>query len=174
MALDVTQEAPELIDPFNGMADLLAKVLRTPLSPEISFSDDPLRMLRAARFISGLGVVPVPELTAAVKVMNERITIVSAERIRDEFDRLMVTLRPSFGLWFLVDNGLSQHFLPELAAMQLEQDQFTGIKMYSRTLWQSSRMFSPTRHAIFGSHDWLRCFMTWVSPRRDLFAPAKA
>ena len=119
MALDVTQEAPELIDPFDGMADLLAKVLRTPLSPEISFSDDPLRMLRAARFISGLGVVPVPELTAAVKLMNERITIVSAERIRDEFDRLMVTLRPSLGLWFMVDNGLSQHFLPELAAMQL-------------------------------------------------------
>jgi poly(A) polymerase len=122
MALDVTREAPELIDPFDGMADLLAKVLRTPLSAEISFSDDPLRMLRAARFISGLGVVPVPDLTAAVKLMNERITIVSAERIRDEFDRLMVTLRPSLGLWFLVDNGLSQHFLPELAAMQLEQD----------------------------------------------------
>lgn len=122
MALDVTQESPELIDPFNGLSDLMAKVLRTPLSPEISFSDDPLRMMRAARFISGLGVIPVPELIAAVKSMNERITIVSAERIRDEFDRLIVTARPSFGLWFLVDNGLSQHFLPELAAMQLEQD----------------------------------------------------
>jgi len=122
MALDVTQESPELIDPFNGLSDLMAKVLRTPLSPEISFSDDPLRMMRAARFISGLGVIPVPELITAVKSMNERITIVSAERIRDEFDRLIVTARPSLGLWFLVDNGLSQHFLPELAAMQLEQD----------------------------------------------------
>ena len=122
MALDVTQESPELIDPFNGLPDLMAKVLRTPLSPEISFSDDPLRMMRAARFISGLGVIPVPALTAAVKSMNERITIVSAERIRDELDRLIVTARPSLGLWFLVDNGLSQHFLPELAAMQLEQD----------------------------------------------------
>lgn len=122
MALDVTQESPELIDPFNGLPDLMAKVLRTPLSPEISFSDDPLRMMRAARFISGLGVIPVPALIAAVKSMNERITIVSAERIRDELDRLIVTARPSFGLWFLVDNGLSQHFLPELAAMQLEQD----------------------------------------------------
>ena len=66
MALEITNQSPELIDPFNGMADLLGKVLRTPLSPEVSFSDDPLRMLRAARFISGLGVVPVPELTAAV------------------------------------------------------------------------------------------------------------
>jgi len=112
MALDVTQESPELIDPFNGLSDLMAKVLRTPLSPEVSFSDDPLRMMRAARFISGLGVIPVPELIAAVKSMNDRITIVSAERIRDELDRLIVTARPSFGLWFLVDNGLSQHFLP--------------------------------------------------------------
>ena len=122
MALEVTSDSPVLVDPFNGMADLMGKVLRTPLSPEISFSDDPLRMMRAARFISGLGMVAVPELIAAVKMMSDRITIVSAERIRDEFDRLIVTDRPSFGLWFLVDNGLSKHFLPELAAMQLEQD----------------------------------------------------
>ena len=122
MALEVTSDSPVLVDPFDGMADLMGKVLRTPLSPEISFSDDPLRMMRAARFISSLGVVAVPELIAAVKTMSDRITIVSAERIRDEFDRLIVTDRPSFGLWFLVDNGLSKHFLPELAAMQLEQD----------------------------------------------------
>ena len=122
MALEVTSESPELVDPFNGMADLLSKTLRTPLSPEESFNDDPLRMMRAARFISSLAMVPVPELVSAVKAMAERITIVSAERIRDEFDRLLVTDRPSFGLWFLVDNGLSKYFLPELAAMQLEQD----------------------------------------------------
>ena len=122
MALEITNESPELVDPFNGLADLMAKVLRTPLSPEVSFSDDPLRMMRAAGFISGLGMIAVPELIAAVQAMADRITIVSAERIRDEFDRLIVTDRPSFGLWFLVDNGLSKHFLPELAAMQLEQD----------------------------------------------------
>lgn len=122
MALEVTATSPNLVDPFNGMSDLMGKVLRTPLSPEISFSDDPLRMMRAARFISNLGMIAVPELVSAVKAMADRITIVSAERIRDEFDRLIVTERPSFGLWFLVDNGLSKHFLPELGAMQLEQD----------------------------------------------------
>ena len=122
MALEVTADSPNLVDPFNGMSDLMGKVLRTPLSPEISFSDDPLRMMRAARFISNLGMIAVPELVSAVKAMADRITIVSAERIRDEFDRLIVTERPSFGLWFLVDNGLSKHFLPELGAMQLEQD----------------------------------------------------
>lgn len=122
MALEVTAASPNLVDPFNGMSDLMGKVLRTPLSPEISFSDDPLRMMRAARFISNLGMIAVPELVSAVKAMADRITIVSAERIRDEFDRLIVTERPSFGLWFLVDNGLSKHFLPELGAMQLEQD----------------------------------------------------
>ncbi len=122
MALEVTAASPNLVDPFNGMSDLMGKVLRTPLSPEISFSDDPLRMMRAARFISNLGMIAVPELVSAVKAMADRITIVSAERIRDEFDRLIVTERPSLGLWFLVDNGLSKHFLPELGAMQLEQD----------------------------------------------------
>ncbi len=122
MALEVTAASPNLVDPFNGMSDLMGKVLRTPLSPEISFSDDPLRMMRAARFISNLGMIAEPELVSAVKAMADRITIVSAERIRDEFDRLIVTERPSFGLWFLVDNGLSKHFLPELGAMQLEQD----------------------------------------------------
>ena len=122
LALEVTSDSPVLVDPFNGMSDLMGKVLRTPLSPEVSFSDDPLRMMRAARFISSLGMVAVPELVLAVKAMSDRITIVSAERIRDELDRLLVTDRPSFGLWFLVDNGLSKHFLPELAAMQLEQD----------------------------------------------------
>ncbi|MFM7772254.1 MAG: CCA tRNA nucleotidyltransferase, partial [Acidimicrobiaceae bacterium] len=80
MALEVTSDSPVLVDPFNGMADLMGKVLRTPLSPEISFSDDPLRMMRAARFISSLGMVAVPELIAAVKTMSDRITIVSAER----------------------------------------------------------------------------------------------
>jgi len=122
MALEVTGDSPVLVDPYEGMSDLTKKILRTPLPAEESFSDDPLRMMRAARFISGLDMTPVPELVNAVKAMADRITIVSAERIRDELDRLIVTERPSLGLWFLVDNGLSKHFLPELGAMQLEQD----------------------------------------------------
>jgi poly(A) polymerase len=111
-----------LVDPFGGTADLAAKVLRTPLSAAESFSDDPLRMLRAARFLTRYELKPDDELVEAVEAMGERIAIVSAERIRTELDRLMVLPDPSPGLWFLADTGLSEHFLPELAAMRLEQD----------------------------------------------------
>jgi poly(A) polymerase len=122
MALEITSATPTLVDPFGGAADLMTRTLRTPLSPEESFSDDPLRMLRAARFISQLEVTPDPAITAAVTAMADRLTIVSAERIRIEFDRLMTTKRPTFGLWFLFDTGLVDHFLPELRLMRLEQD----------------------------------------------------
>jgi poly(A) polymerase len=111
-----------LVDPFDGRLDLAERRLRTPLAPEESFSDDPLRMLRAARFIAGYGLAPVPELVAAVRAMAHRLDIVSAERIRDEFDKLMVVPDPSPGLWFLVDTGLMDRFLPELTATRLEQD----------------------------------------------------
>ena len=113
---------PELIDPFDGAADLAAGRLRTPLGPEESFGDDPLRMLRAARFIAGYRLEPVPELVAAVRAMASRLEIVSPERIRDELDKLLVVEDPSAGLWFVVDTGLADQFLPELAAMRLEQD----------------------------------------------------
>ena len=122
MALELTADAPELVDPYGGVADLLSKTLRTPLSPSESFSDDPLRMMRAARFMSALQLQPVPELVDAVRAMHERLTIISAERVRNELDRLMVTDHPSLGLWFLVDTGLAEHFFPELPAMKLEQD----------------------------------------------------
>ena len=122
MALDLTAGNPELIDPHDGMADLLGKVLRTPLSPQVSFSDDPLRMLRAARFIAVLGVTPDPALVDAARELAPRLEIVSAERIRAELDKLIVADRPGAGLWFLVETGLADHFLPELPAMRLEQD----------------------------------------------------
>jgi poly(A) polymerase len=111
-----------LIDPFGGAADLAASRLRTPLSPEESFSDDPLRMMRAARFIAGYDLTPDPELVAAVTSMRARLDIVSDERIRDELDKLMVVERPGPGLWFLVQTGLAEEFLPELPALGLEQD----------------------------------------------------
>ena len=122
MALEITSESPTLVDPFGGAADLMTGVLRTPLSPQESFSDDPLRMLRAARFISQLDATPEPALVEAVTAMADRLTIVSAERVRIEFDRLMTTTKPSKGLWFLFDTGLVDHFLPELRLMRLEQD----------------------------------------------------
>jgi poly(A) polymerase len=111
-----------LIDPFGGVDDLAAHRLRTPLRPEESFSDDPLRMLRAARFIAGYDLVPEPDVVEAVRALRERLEIVSAERIRDELDKLVVVPKPGSGLWFLVDTGLADEFLPELPALGLEQD----------------------------------------------------
>jgi poly(A) polymerase len=120
MALSVPE--PQLVDPFDGAADLAAGRLRTPLSPDESFTDDPLRMLRAARFIAGYGLEPDEGLLDAVKRLAGRIEIVSAERVRDELDKLLVVPDPSAGLWFLVGTGLADHILPELPAMRLEQD----------------------------------------------------
>ncbi len=122
MALELTSSTPNLVDPFGGAGDLATRTLRTPLSPEVSFSDDPLRMLRAARFIARYKLQPVPELTTAVAAMHGRLEIVSAERIRDEIDKLIVVDHPSAGLWFAIETGLADEFLPELPAMRLEQD----------------------------------------------------
>jgi poly(A) polymerase len=121
-AMAVALPEVRLIDPFDGAGDLAASRLRTPLDPETSFSDDPLRMMRAARFIAGYGLKPDDELVAAVERMHDRLAIVSAERVRDELDKLLVVDDPTTGLWFLVDTGLVEDFLPELLAMRLEQD----------------------------------------------------
>lgn len=120
MALSLPEA--ELIDPYGGLEDLAAKRLRTPLDPHVSFADDPLRMLRAARMVAGLALVPEAELVQAVRDMHERIGIVSPERIRDELDKLLVVPHPSPGLWFALDTGLAGEFLPELPALALEQD----------------------------------------------------
>ena len=112
----------ELMDPFDGLVDLAAHRLRTPLDPEVSFADDPLRMLRAARFIAKLDLEPAPELVAAVRAGHHRLSIVSAERIRDELDRIVMVPVPSVALWFVVRTGLADEFLPELPGLALEQD----------------------------------------------------
>jgi poly(A) polymerase len=121
-AMAISLSDLRLVDPYGGVADLAGSRLRTPLSPEESFSDDPLRMMRAARFIAGYGLVPDQPLVDAVKSMRARLDIVSDERIRSELDKLMVVERPSKGLWFLVETGLADEFLPELPALALEQD----------------------------------------------------
>ena len=112
----------EFVDPYEGVKDLAAKVLDTPLDPEIAFSDDPLRMLRAARFVSQLGVTSAPRVVDAIRRMRERLRIVSSERIRAELDKLLVGEAAGAGLAMLVDSGLADEFLPELPALQLEQD----------------------------------------------------
>ena len=148
MALRVTGaagETPELIDPFGGVTDLAASVLRTPLSPEVSFTDDPLRMLRAARFLAGYGLAPVPELAVAVRDLSSRLEIVSAERIRDELSKLLVVDDPSPGLWFLVDNGLADLVLPELPALRVEQD---PIHRHKDVLAHTVAVVAKTRPAL--------------------------
>lgn len=113
---------PDLVDPFGGLADLAAHRLRTPREPSVSFLDDPLRMLRAARFVAGYALEPDPDLVDAIVEHRGRMEIVSVERIRDELSKLLVVDDPAPGLWLLSSTGLSDEFLPELNAMRLEQD----------------------------------------------------
>ncbi|MGI9577713.1 MAG: CCA tRNA nucleotidyltransferase [Microthrixaceae bacterium] len=122
MALRVTGGDPEMIDPFDGRLDLAHRRLRTPMAAEVSFSDDPLRMMRAARFLARFDLDADPDLVAAVESGCDRLGIVSAERVRDELCKLVVVKDPSAGLWFLSDTGLADVVLPELPAMRVEQD----------------------------------------------------
>ena len=110
------------VDPHGGLGDLAAKRLRTPSSPEVSFEDDPLRMLRAARFAAQLELAPTPETLAAITERRGRLQIVSRERIRDELSKLLLGRAPAKGLWLAVNTRLADEFLPELPALALEQD----------------------------------------------------
>jgi poly(A) polymerase len=122
-------------DPYGGVLDLAHKVLRTPGRPEDSFGDDPLRMMRAARFSAQLGFTVAPEVRQAMTDMAERITIVSAERVRDELLKLVCAPRPRDGLTLLVETGLAEHVLPELPALALERDEHHRHKdVYEHTL----------------------------------------
>ena len=112
----------EFFDPHRGLYDLAHRRLKTPLEPEVSFGDDPLRMLRAARFISALGLSAAPEVVEAIRGMRDRLRIVSAERIRDELSKLLLGEHVDTGLALVVDTGLAEEFFPELPALRLEQD----------------------------------------------------
>ena len=115
MAVDVVDG--KLHDPFDGRADLAAGILRTPLSPEESFGDDPLRMLRAARFHAGYDLAPVDGIVEAARSLADRIGIVSGERIRGELFRLLEVVDPTLGFSFLEDVDLAWRVLPELARL---------------------------------------------------------
>ncbi|HVR78158.1 MAG TPA: CCA tRNA nucleotidyltransferase [Acidimicrobiia bacterium] len=120
IALSLMEMDP--VDPHGGLADLAHGVLRTPLDPSISFSDDPLRMLRLFRFQATLGFEPDTASLEAVRSMSDRLGIVSAERIRDELSKLIVAPEPAQALSGVVSTGLAQYFLPELPALAMEQD----------------------------------------------------
>lgn len=111
------------VDPHQGLRDLMLETLRTPAAPEISFSDDPLRMMRAARFTSQLGFELDPEAFAAMRDMASRIEIISAERVRDELSKLLISKNPQPGLELLVESGIAELVLPELPALRLEVDE---------------------------------------------------
>jgi poly(A) polymerase len=134
-AMALALPACEFIDPYGGLSDLAAGRLRTPGTPEESFSDDPLRMMRAARFAAQLGFDVAPEVKRAMTEMAERLSIVSAERVRDELTKLVLSPDPRAGLTLLVDTGLADVVLPELPALRLEVDEHHRHKdVYEHTL----------------------------------------
>ena len=133
MAISLVDQ--RFVDPYGGLADLSRGVLRTPFEPERSFSDDPLRMMRAARFTSQLGFTVTLPVLRAMTDLSERIGIVSAERVRDELVKLLLTDHPRRGLDLLVDTGLADEILPELPALKLEIDEHHRHKdVYAHSL----------------------------------------
>lgn len=145
MAISLTEDKPELLDPYNGLSDLMARKLRTPIGARISFSEDPLRMLRAARFIARFHLEPDQDMLLAIEEMKPRLAVVSPERIRDELDKLLTTEDPSEGLWFLVNNGLFDLFIPEVPALALEQDPIHHHKDVLAHTVEVVRRASPDR-----------------------------
>ena len=123
MALELTTDEPTFIDLYNGVSDLQNKLIKTPGKPEESFSDDPLRMMRAARFMSQLNFEIDPAVVSAIKSMAGRLEIISAERIRDEFIKIMMSDNPRLGITLLVESGLAEIFLPEIPKLKLEIDE---------------------------------------------------
>ncbi|MGP3998489.1 CCA tRNA nucleotidyltransferase [Streptomyces sp. 8N706] len=122
-AMAVALPEKQFIDPHGGLEDLAARVLRTPGAPEDSFSDDPLRMMRAARFAAQLDFDVAPDVIRAMTAMADRIEIVSAERVRDELNKLVLSSNPRKGLKLLVETGLADRVLPEISALRLERDE---------------------------------------------------
>jgi poly(A) polymerase len=160
----MARELPEgvLIDPFDGRADLAAHRLRTPLGPEASFSDDPLRMVRAARFAASHELVPDSDVVAAMAAMADRLDIVAMERIRAELDRLLLSPRPSVGLQLLEATGLLRRLVgdrpvdpaavdatgPDLVARLVALAGLDGDVGASLRRWRSSRAEVVAARAI--------------------------
>jgi poly(A) polymerase len=134
-AMAVSVPGHEFADPYGGRVDLAARTLRTPGTPEESFADDPLRMLRAARFSAQLGFTVAPDVLNAIARMAGDLQRITAERIRDEFTKLICGADPVPGLRLLVDTGLADQFLPELSGLRLEHDEHAQHKdVYEHTL----------------------------------------
>jgi poly(A) polymerase len=121
MAVDLSTK--EFVDPHGGLTALSQRRLDTPATPEESFADDPLRLMRAARFVSQLGFRPAPRVVTAMTAMSEQLTRITAERIQVELSKLLCGAQPRTGIELMVDTGLAGHVLPEVPAMRLEIDE---------------------------------------------------
>ena len=151
MALELTGQEPEFIDPFNGLADLAKKVLRTPGKPSDSFNDDPLRMMRAARFASQLDFEIDTDVVSSIRDLSARIAIVSAERVRDELTKILMSPNPRKGITILVDTGLAEIFIPEIPKLRLEVDEHHhhkdvyehSITVLEQAIMQEARLGGP-------------------------------
>ena len=168
MALSVTGDRV-FTDPYGGLADLARGVLRTPGTPAESFGDDPLRMLRAARFVSTLGVTPASEVVAAMRAMAGQLGRITAERVQGELTKLLLGGRPRAGLELLVDTGLADVVLPELPALRMAADEHGQHKdVYAHTLQVLDQAIDAEK-AAGGTPDLV---LRWAAVLHDVGKPA--
>ena len=175
-AMAVLLPGVTFVDPFGGLVDLAHRMLRTPGRPEDSFSDDPLRMMRAARFAAQLGFEVDPDVVRAMTEMADRITIVSAERVRDELVKLVCAPYPRAGLTLLVRTGLAERILPELPALALERDEHHRHKdVYEHTLTVLEQAIALEDRLPGGGPDFVTRFAALLhdagKPRTRKFQP---
>lgn len=154
----------ELIDPFNGIDDMKKKTIRTPLDPVITFSDDPLRMMRAIRFASQLNYDIEPDTFAAIMSQAERLKIVSQERITDEVNKIILSVVPSYGFKLLFHSGLLKLFFPELVA--LHGVEYVGNKAHKDNFFHTLQVLDNV--SVLSPDLWLR----WAAILHDIAKPA--
>lgn len=167
MAVRITPEGPgEFLDPLGGLAALRERVLDTPAAPEVSFGDDPLRMLRAARFVSQLGFTVAPRVRAAIEQMASQLGRISAERVAAELDKLVLGDDPTAGIDLLVQTGMGEVVLPEIGGMQMAIDEHHQHKdVYQHSL-------TVLRQAIALEDDGPDLVLRWAALLHDIGKPA--
>jgi len=165
LAIDLTKEHyGKLIDPFNGLEDMQRKIIRTPLDPDITFSDDPLRMMRAIRFASQLHFDIYPETFEAIKRNKERIKIISQERITDELNKIILSKKPSIGFDLLYKSGLLHYFFPQM--IELAGAEFIDGKGHKDNFYHTLQVLDNVAHR--SNSLWLR----WAAILHDIGKPA--